>query len=143
MRIGNLLFFVRSKRQFFRFLLAGGIAAFVNVTSRIGFSRFLRFELAVMAAYFIGMVTAYILSRRYVFLKTKQSVRRSFVIFTMINLFAILQTWLVSVGLRNQLLPIVGSSALVDLIAHSFGVMFPVITSFFGHKFLSFRDSEL
>ena len=143
MTIGNLLFLVRSKRQFFRFLLAGGFAAFVNVTSRIGFSRLLSFELAVMAAYFIGMVTAYILSRRYVFIKTKQSVRRSFVIFTMINLFAILQTWLVSVGLRNQLLPILGSAALVDLIAHSFGVMFPVITSFFGHKFLSFRDSEL
>ncbi len=143
MTIGNLLFLVRSKRQFFRFLLAGGIAAFVNVTSRIGFSIFLRFELAVMAAYFIGMVTAYILSRRYVFIKTKQSVRRSFVIFTMINLFAILQTWLVSVGVRNQLLPILESAALVDLIAHSFGVMFPVITSFFGHKFLSFRDSEL
>ena len=143
MKIGNLLFLVRSKRQFFRFLLAGGFAAFVNVTSRIGFSIFLRFELAVMAAYLIGMVTAYILSRRYVFIKTKQSVRRSFVIFTMINLFAILQTWLVSVGLRNQLLPILESAALVDLIAHSFGVMFPVITSFFGHKFLSFRDSEL
>ena len=143
MSIGNLLFLVRSNRQFFRFLLAGGFAAFVNVTSRIGFSIFLRFELAVMAAYLIGMVTAYILSRRYVFIKTKQSVRRSFVIFTMINLFAILQTWLVSVGLRNQLLPILESAALVDLIAHSFGVMFPVITSFFGHKFLSFRDSEL
>ena len=143
MTIGNLFFLVRSKRQFFRFLLAGGFAAFVNVISRIGFSSLLRFELAVMAAYFIGMVTAYILSRRYVFIKTKQSVRRSFVIFTMINLFAILQTWLVSVGLRNQLLPILGSVALVDLIAHSFGVMFPVITSFFGHKFLSFRDSEL
>ena len=128
------------KRQFVLFLITGGIAALINITSRIGFSQVLRFELAVLAAYAIGMVTAYVLARRYVFLQAQQSVKRSFAAFALINLAAVLQTWLVSIGIRSWLFPIIGVAALVDLIAHSFGVVVPVVTSFFGHKYVSFRD---
>ena len=85
------------KRQFFLFLITGGIAALINIGSRIGFSQVLRFELAVLAAYAIGMVTAYALARRYVFIQTQQSVKRSFAAFALINLAAVLQTWLVSI----------------------------------------------
>jgi putative flippase GtrA len=128
------------RQQFLLFLLTGGIAALVNVASRIGLSQLLRFELAVLAAYGIGMITAYVLARRFVFMRTRQSVRRSFAAFALVNLAAVVQTWLVSIGLRNLLLPLIGSIALVDLLAHSFGVVVPVFTSFFGHKYLSFRD---
>ncbi len=128
------------KRQFVLFLITGGIAALINIASRIGFSQVLRFELAVLAAYAIGMVTAYVLARRYVFLQTQQSIKRSFAAFALINLAAVLQTWLVSIGIRSWLFPIIGVAALVDLIAHSFGVVVPVITSFFGHKYISFRE---
>lgn len=128
------------KRQFLLFLITGGIAATVNVISRIGFSQVLRFELAILAAYGIGMITAYILARRFVFIRTRQSVKRSFAAFALVNLAAVLQTWLVSMGIRGWLLPILGAAALVDLIAHSFGVVVPVVTSFFGHKYVSFRD---
>lgn len=128
------------RRQFVLFLITGGIAALINIASRIGFSKVLRFELAVLAAYAIGMTTAYVLARKFVFLQTQQSVQRSFAAFALVNLAAVLQTWLVSIGLRSWLLPILGAAALVDLIAHSFGVVVPVITSFFGHKYVSFRD---
>ena len=53
-------------RQFLRFVLTGGAAALVNVISRIGFSQLMAFEVAVLAAYAVGMVTAYILARRFV-----------------------------------------------------------------------------
>lgn len=131
-----------SRRQFALFVLTGGLAAVVNIVSRIGFSQVLRFEIAVLAAYAIGMVTAYVLARRFVFLRTRQSLRRSFAAFALVNLVAVLQTWLVSMGLRSALLPWIGAAAFVDLIAHSFGVVVPVFTSFFGHKYLSFRDSD-
>lgn len=131
---------LKPRRQFVLFLITGGIAALINIASRIGFSKVLRFELAVLAAYAIGMITAYILARKFVFLQTRQSVQRSFAAFALVNLAAVLQTWLVSVGLRSWLLPILGAAALVDLIAHSFGVVVPVVTSFFGHKYVSFRD---
>lgn len=128
-----------SGRQFLLFVLTGGAAALVNVLSRIGFSVVLRFELAVLAAYAIGMVTAYILARRYVFTGSGQSIKRSFAAFALVNLVAVLQTWLVSVGLRHLLLPMIGAVALVDLVAHSFGVIVPVFTSYLGHKHVSFR----
>lgn len=57
-----------SRRQFLAFVITGGVAAGVNVMSRIGFSTFLRFEYAILAAYAIGMLTAYLLAHRYVFL---------------------------------------------------------------------------
>ena len=129
-------------RQFLRFVLTGGAAALVNVISRIGFSQLMAFEVAVLAAYAVGMVTAYILARRFVFLSSQQSVRRSFAAFALVNLVAVLQTWLVSVGLRPWLLSMVGAVGLVDLIAHSVGVIVPVFTSFLGHKHISFRDSR-
>ena len=128
-----------SGRQFQLFVLTGGAAAFVNVLSRIGFSMLFRFELAVLAAYSVGMVTAYILARRYVFTDSGQSIKKSFAAFALVNLFAVLQTWLVSFGMRHLLLPIIGAVALVDLLAHSFGVIVPAFTSYFGHKHVSFR----
>lgn len=128
-----------SGRQFLLFVLTGGAAAFVNVLSRIGFSMLFRFELAVLAAYAVGMVTAYILARRYVFTDSGKSIKKSFAAFALVNLVAVLQTWLVSIGMRHLLLPIIGAVALVDLLAHSFGVIVPVFTSYLGHKHVSFR----
>ena len=83
------------RREFSLFLLTGGVAASVNVVSRIGFSTVVRFELAVLLAYGIGMLTAYVLARRFVFLNSRTSIRRSLAAFALVNLFAVLQTWLV------------------------------------------------
>ena len=121
-------------------MITGGLAALVNVISRVGLSRLLRFELAVLLAYGVGMLTAYVLARKFVFVQSRTSVRRSFAAFALVNLFAILQTWLVSVGLRNWLLPLLGIVVLSDLIAHSIGVLVPVVSSYFGHKHISFRQ---
>ena len=129
-----------ASRQFLLFLITGGLAALVNVISRVGFSQLLRFELAVLLAYGVGMLTAYVLARKFVFLQSRTSVRRSFAAFALVNLFAVLQTWLVSVGLRNWLLPLLGIVVLSDLIAHSVGVLVPVVSSYFGHKHISFRQ---
>ena len=122
------------------FLFTGGVAAIVNVISRVGFSQLLRFELAVLLAYCVGMLTAYVLARKFVFLQSRTSVRRSFAAFALVNLFAVLQTWLVSVGLRNWLLPLLGIVVLTDLLAHGIGVAVQVLSSYFGHKHISFRQ---
>ncbi|CAK6697341.1 GtrA family protein [Synechococcus sp. CBW1107] len=128
------------RREFLLFLITGGVAALVNLVSRVGFSQLLRFELAVLLAYGVGMLTAYVLARKFVFLQSRTSVRRSFAAFALVNLFAVLQTWLVSVGLRNWLLPLLGIVVLRDLIAHGIGVAVPVLSSYFGHKHISFRQ---
>jgi len=128
------------RRDFLLFLITGGVAALVNVVTRVGFSELLRFELAVLLAYGVGMLTAYLLARKFVFLHSNTSVRRSFAVFALVNLFAVLQTWLVSVGLRYWLLPLLGIVVLRDLIAHGIGVAVPVLSSYFGHKHISFRQ---
>ena len=87
------------------------------------------------------MITAYVLASRFVFPASRQSLSRSFAAFALVNLVAVLQTWLVSMGLRHLLLSVLGLTALVELIAHGCGVIVPVFTSFLGHKHISFRDS--
>lgn len=62
--------------------------------------------------------------------------------FAFVNLFAVLQTWLVSMGLRNWLLPLLGVVVLSDLIAHGIGVAVPVLSSYFGHKHISFHQKQ-
>jgi putative flippase GtrA len=133
---------MNSGRQFLFFVLTGGAAAVVNVLSRIGFSFLLRFELAVLAAYAVAMVTAYVMARRFVFRHSQHSTGRSFAAFALVNLVAALQTWLVSVGLRPWLLSWVGAVGVADLIAHGVGVMVPVFTSYLGHKHISFRETR-
>ncbi len=130
------------RREFTLFLITGGLAALINVVSRIGLSTVVRFELAVLLAYGVGMVTAYMLARKFVFLSSRTSIRRSFAGFALVNLFAVLQTWLVSIGMRNWLLPLLGIVVFRDLLAHAIGVAVPVVSSYFGHKYISFRHSR-
>ena len=128
------------RREFLLFLITGGVAALLNVLSRLVFSQLFSFELAVLLAYGMGMLTAYVLARKFVFLQSRTSVRRSFAAFALVNLFALMQTWLVSVILRTWLLPLLGIVVLRDLIAHGIGVAVPVLSSYFGHKYISFRE---
>jgi len=130
------------RREFILFLITGGVAALINIVSRIGFSAVVSFELAVLLAYGVGMVTAYVLARKFVFVSSRNSIGRSFAAFALVNLFAVLQTWVVSVGLRNWLLPLLGIVVFRDLLAHAIGVAVPVVSSYFGHKHISFKVSR-
>jgi putative flippase GtrA len=124
--------------EFGRFLFAGGIAALANFFSRIFYSEFLSFSSAIVVAYVTGMVTAYVLNRLFVFEKGQHSTGKELAYFTLVNLFAVLQTWAVSMLLYRYFL-----EGIVDLyakeLAHFIGVVVPVFTSFIGHKYLTFR----
>jgi len=130
------------RREFTLFLVTGGLAALINVVSRIRLSTVVRFEMAVLLAYGVGMVMAYVLARKFVSLSSLTSIRRSFAGFAMVNLFAVLQTWPVSIGLRNWLLPLLDIVVFRDLLAHTIGVAVPVVSSYFGQKYISFRHSR-
>ncbi len=126
-------------RQFLTFLLTGGIAAVVNFCSRILFSRWMSFSSAVILAYVVGMVTAYVLAKLFVFKESRQSAHRSAAFFVLVNLIAVLQTWAVSLVLANYLLPAMGVTRYVQEIAHAVGVAVPVFSRYIGHKRWSFR----
>ena len=126
-------------RQFAGFLVAGGIAAAANVGSRILFSRLVGLELAVILAYLVGMTVAFVLMRAAVFPPSAAPIGRQVALFAAVNLAALLQTLVVTLLLARWLLPAAGLRSHVEEIAHIVGVGVPIVTSFFGHKYLSFR----
>jgi len=125
-------------RQFVSFVLTGGLAACVNLATRIWYSRWVDFSTAVMLAYLSGMVTAFVLVRLFVFRQATQSLRRSLFFFVLVNCVGVLQTWAISM-LLYRLLPLAGVTHFVPELAHAIGVAAPVFSSYLGHKKLSFR----
>jgi putative flippase GtrA len=128
-----------ASRQFALFLLTGGTAAAVNFASRILYSQWLDYSTSIIVAYLTGMVTAFVLARLFVFTESSQDWHRSALIFTLVNLVAAAQTWAISMGLAYYVLPRVGVTHFAPEIAHATGVVFPVFTSYLGHKHWSFR----
>ncbi len=126
-------------RQFIGFLITGGIAATVNFLSRIFYNQYCSFSTSVLFAYLTGMVTAFVLAKRFVFKSSTQSVQRSAMIFALVNVLAAAQTWAISMGLNFYVLPALGLEQHVADIASAIGIAFPVFTSYLGHKRWSFK----
>ena len=127
------------KKQFLRFLVAGGLAAVANFGSRFIFSAFFSYTVAIVFAYLIGMLVAFLLMRAHVFDAKEGNVVTQISLFVGVNLFAMLQTIGVSLILVRWVLPSLGSFEYNEAIAHLVGVLVPAVTSYFGHKFLTFR----
>ena len=124
--------------QFRRFLVTGGIAACLNVGSRMLYDRVLPYSAAIVLAYLSGMATAYLLARRYVFTETDRRHWESTFRFAIVNAFGLLQTWLVSIGLGDHVLPGLGITTHAHDLAHLAGVAAPAFTSFVAHKYWTF-----
>ena len=125
-------------KQFILFVVAGGIAALGNFCSRIVINQWLDFNISVVIAYCIGMFIAYTLSRIFVFTERKTSVLSSSVKFVLVNVVAVIQTYFISVYL-NMFLQAHIDWSYTEEIAHAVGIVVPVITSFIGHKYFSFK----
>lgn len=125
--------------QFARFLIAGGLAALVNIASRLLFSLAAPFEWAVVLAYLIGMATAYVLNRMFVFEPTGRAATSEIMWFVLVNLVALALVFGISVGLSRLVFPALGFTWHAETVAHVIGVLAPAVTSYFGHKHFSFR----
>jgi putative flippase GtrA len=126
-------------KQFLVFLVTGGIAALVNFFSRILFNLYCSFSTSVILAYIAGMCTAFFLAKLFVFKENTQSIHSSAVIFMLVNVVAAAQTWGISMVLDYYVLPMLGVKDYAPEIAHAAGVLFPVFTSYLGHKRWSFK----
>ena len=128
-------------RAFFQFLMVGGFSAGVNFISRIGFSELVSYRYAIILAYLVGMITAFLLSKHYVFEKSGRLFKDELIDFTIVNIIAVIQVWLISVGLAEYFFPYINFSFYPEEIAHLIGLGIPVISSYFGHKYFSFRKA--
>lgn len=133
---------IKLNSEFSRFVLTGGFAAGVNFLSRIGLSHFMTYRLAVFIAYLIGMITAFILSKIFVFQKSGRSATNEFIKFSIVNVIAVIQVWLISVGLAEYGFPAINFTYHPEAVAHLIGISVPVLTSYYGHKHFTFSQSS-
>ena len=130
-------------KQFLSFVVCGGIAALANIFSRIVFSLWMNYSIAIVFAYIVGMITAFILFRVFVFSEKKDSYRfnvlSQILWYIFVNAIALLQTWAISIILYSFIFPYFKYGFYPDTTAHIVGVMVPVVSSYIGHKFLTFR----
>lgn len=124
--------------EFFRFLTTGGIAAAINLGSRYALNALVSFEVAVIVAYLIGMTTAYAMARIFVFSASGRPVGSEFQRFAIVNIFALVLVWAISVGLARYLFPAIKFTWHAEDIAHIIGVLAPAVTSYFGHRAYTF-----
>jgi len=123
-----------------RFLIAGGMAAVVNFCVRIALSIYLSYPIAIVLAYAIGMATAFVLNRKFVFQAATNRLGNQITWFVVINLLAVVQTLAVSLLLARILLPAFHFTWHIEEIAHAVGIAVPIFTSYLGHKHLTFRS---
>ena len=123
----------------FRFILTGGTSAVLNALSRILFSLVFTYEQAIVLAYLVGVITAYVLARLFVFPVSGRPASQEFLRFALVNVVSLTQVWLVSVGLAHHLFPAVGFTWHAELVAHVVGLCSITVTSYYLHKHFSFR----
>jgi putative flippase GtrA len=133
---------VSEKTRFAAFLLTGGIAAGVNIAARWLLEFFVSFEAAVAYAFLVGLATGFLLARVFVFRTAAGGAHWQFVRYTLVNVVALGQVWVVSVGLARIVFPAIGVVWLGETAAHVIGVLSPVASSYVLHKRFSFRGAD-
>ena len=126
-------------RQFVLFVIAAGLSVPVNLGSRVVFSMFVRYEVAIPLAQLVGMVTAYTLTKFFVFDKSGRSVSVELSRFASVNVVSASITWIVSVGLVHRV-PSIGWTLAPQFLAHLTGLGCSSMVSFLGHRRFSFRQ---
>lgn len=126
-------------REFLLFVLIGAFAAAINLLARLLFSLAIPFEISVILAYPVGMTVAFLLNRHFVFNAGGSAAAGQYVRFALVNLLALAQIWLVSVGLVRLAFPALGFDWHAETIAHGLALASPILTSYFAHKYFSFR----
>ena len=126
--------------QFSRFLITGGLAAAFHIFLRWFFSLFMIFEIAVVLAYILSVIVAFVPSKIFVFQNRSEQTKTQFAWFFFVNLVSLIVVWCVSVGLYRLVFPWVSMTWRPELVAHTIGVLSPVLVSYFLHKNLTFKE---
>lgn len=124
-----------------KFLLLGGLAAGVNWLSRFGWQLIMPFAAAVVAAYATGMVVAFFLFRYFVFPDSTVPIHVQTRNFLLVNLVGFSLTWTLSIFLVDFLFPRIGMAFYPAAVGHGIAIAAPTVTSWFGHRHLTFKNA--
>ena len=126
-------------KQFLGFLLVGVVAAFLHWWARILLSSFLTFSWAVIVAYGIGMIIAFLLNSYYVFPASVKPLPKQARDFFAINLAFFPAVWITSLQL-NEILIRYGVKNYTQELSHALAITLPVLATFLFYKFIAFRE---
>lgn len=132
-----------SRSQAVRFLLLGGTAALVNWLVRFPLAIILPQAAAIIVAYMIGMSAGFMLYRHYVFPGSTTPVARQVAVFLAVNLAGALIVLGTTAGLLAVLPTMPGPDFVREGLAHGVAIAAGAIANFFGHKFLTFRQTKI
>jgi putative flippase GtrA len=127
--------------QFLKFLVAAGLSVPVNLGSRVLLSGVMPYEAALVVSHLCGMLTAFLLTRSFVFERSGRRASNELARFTLVNALSLIVTWVVAVGLLRLVFPRVGFDTHPELVAHMAGLGLASLTSFYGHRRYSFGQS--
>jgi putative flippase GtrA len=127
--------------QFVKFLVAAGLSVPVNLGSRVLLSRVMPYEAALVVSHLCGMLTAFLLTRSFVFARSGRQMSSELKRFALVNVVSLVVTWVVAVGLLRLVFPRVGFDIYPELVAHIAGLGLASFTSFYGHRAYSFGQS--
>ena len=128
--------------RFIRFAVSGGLAAAVNILSRIALSQVTSYSIAIVIAYLIGMTTAYVLMKFLVFERSGRSATGEYLRFGVVNIVALAQVWCVSMLFAVYIFPWLMPSVSPETPSHIIGVLSPIATSYFFHKHFTFGKAR-
>jgi putative flippase GtrA len=129
--------------RFALFIIVGGFAALVNIGSRVLFSKAVPFEAAILLAFAVALTVAFALNRRFVFEGEPGQAGYQYSRFFLVNIFGLLQIFIVSQLMVRIILPWIGWTWHVETVAHVVGVASPIIVSYYAHKHFSFHRADI
>jgi putative flippase GtrA len=127
-------------RQFFSFIVVGLFAVILHWLARIILSLWFSFPTAVFIAYFIGIIMAYELNKRFVFSEKRTSLAQ-FNQFASVNLLFLPIVLLISILAKSSLIDL-GITNHVDKISHGIAVTIPPFATFLIYKFKIFKTGS-
>ena len=128
-------------RQFARFVFVGGVALVLNWLSRFAFNAFVGYGWAIVLAYLVGMIIAFMLNKLYVFPYSKRSLNFEIVFFSLVNIVAFPFVWIFAFVFGEWVLNHWIRIDLALAVAHGVAITLPVFVNFILHKCVTFREA--
>ncbi|MDR2352054.1 MAG: GtrA family protein [Deltaproteobacteria bacterium] len=127
---------------FIKFVFFGCPAFVVNILSRWILFHFIPYVLSIIIAYLLGFIVAFISFKYFVF-KQSNSGRtlREIALFLFVNVISLTQTVIISSALAYYFFPFINFTFYPYDISHFLGICSTVITSYFLHKNLTFKNT--
>jgi putative flippase GtrA len=124
--------------QFGGFVLVGLVSTICNLSSRYVFEVVSNYEIALIGANAVGVLSAFLLNRWLVFEASGTSKLRELYRFTLVNLAGIVVGWFVAVILYRYVFPFLDFAWHPDFVAHAVGITVPVVPNYLLHRHWTF-----